>query len=100
MKDTNQISLDLAFIEHNFNGVVPFYIVFKANKETLYNYETFLAMDNLTQTIKKYQLQPSVNSLSEVIKPMLVNFGGISKENFNNKLIRFEQENIQNTSDI
>ncbi len=84
LKDTNQISLDLAFIEHNFNGVVPFYIVFKANKEILYNYETFLAMDNLTQTIKKYQLQPQLNSLSEVIKPMLVNFGGISKENFNN----------------
>jgi predicted RND superfamily exporter protein len=84
LKDTNKVSLDLAFIEHNFNGVIPFYIVFKAKQGMLYDYETFLVMDNLTQTIKKYPLQPKLNSLSEVVKPILVNLGGISKENFNN----------------
>jgi hydrophobe/amphiphile efflux-3 (HAE3) family protein len=63
--------LALSFVEENFGGVMPFYIVFSGDYKKLDSYETAMAINNLANKLKDYSLKPTIRSPIDAVNFLL-----------------------------
>lgn len=69
-KDDPQV-LTLSFVEQNFSGIMPFYVVFSGSEKQLASYETALAIDAIAQKLRAHEIAPVIRSPIDAIDFML-----------------------------
>lgn len=69
----NQAVKSLNFIEENFTGVMPFYVVFSGSHDRLSSYDAAKAMHVVTQKLRQHAIKPTIRSPIDTVNFMLEN---------------------------
>lgn len=81
--------VSLSFVENNFGGIMPFYIVFSGSKETLASYETAKVIDEIAKKLRAYDANLTVRSPIDAIdfileqNPRPLELSAIDPDTFN-----------------
>lgn len=98
LPDDNQAIISLSFVEKNYGGVMPFYVVFSGDHQKLASYETSLAINNLAEKLRDHPLKPTVRSPVDAINfvlksnPVPLDLAHIDEETFRELSIMTKSE--------
>lgn len=86
LPDDDPAMLAFDFVEKNFGGVMPFYVVFSGEHEKLASYETALAIDDIANQLrsdaKKPVIRSPIDSVDFLLKKMGLELSQIDTKTF------------------